>query len=304
MNEPEVVSELLRKTSRTLALSIPLLPEPMRAQVPVAHLVFRTLSTLESALAWSPARRVAALGELCALLAGPSVERAARVAGGWVRERPVERDAQLMLLAETPRVIAAFAELPAPVRASIEHYAARSATRLARFVARADARGVLHIDSLDELGDYCFASGGILAQMLTELFVLSRPRLKGLEQALAARAPSFGEGLQLVSILKEASVERPEGWLQLSRTMSLAPVFERASKDLVSALEYCELLHAAGERGLWAFNLLGTRLALASLRLLGESQVEPKLALGPGAFGLPAAGLAEAAPLELHLAWS
>ncbi len=41
------LEELLFKTSRTFALSIPLLPEPTRREVTVAYLLFRIADTLE-----------------------------------------------------------------------------------------------------------------------------------------------------------------------------------------------------------------------------------------------------------------
>ncbi len=41
------LEELLIKTSRTFALSIPLLPEPTRREVTVAYLLFRIADTLE-----------------------------------------------------------------------------------------------------------------------------------------------------------------------------------------------------------------------------------------------------------------
>ncbi len=52
------LDELLVKTSRTFALSIPPLPEPTRRQVTVAYLLFRLIDTVEDASHWPKQRRV------------------------------------------------------------------------------------------------------------------------------------------------------------------------------------------------------------------------------------------------------
>ena len=52
------IEDLLLKTSRTFALSIPMLPEPTRREVGVAYLLFRIADTLEDATLWTPERQV------------------------------------------------------------------------------------------------------------------------------------------------------------------------------------------------------------------------------------------------------
>ncbi len=64
---PPDLKELLEKTSRTFALSIPVLPEPTRRQVMIAYLLFRIADTFEDAAHWPPERRRGALGQFEAL---------------------------------------------------------------------------------------------------------------------------------------------------------------------------------------------------------------------------------------------
>jgi hypothetical protein len=55
-------------------------------------------------------------------------------------------------------------------------------------------------------------------------------------------------------------------------------VFELARADLAVANEYCELLRSSGApHGLWAFNSLNTRLAVATLTMLEQSGLGAKL---------------------------
>src|SRR5260221_5486408 len=82
------LDDLLEKTSRTFALSIPLLPEPTRREVSVAYLLFRIADTFEDATHWPRERRLAALNDFAALLAHPGPERAAALASAWVQTGP------------------------------------------------------------------------------------------------------------------------------------------------------------------------------------------------------------------------
>jgi farnesyl-diphosphate farnesyltransferase len=63
------LDSLLEKTSRTFALSIPMLPEPTRRHVSLAYLLFRVADTFEDAARWPRDRRLAALDDL-ALVVG------------------------------------------------------------------------------------------------------------------------------------------------------------------------------------------------------------------------------------------
>ena len=57
------LDDLLEKTSRTFALSIPVLPEPTRREVMIAYLLFRIADTFEDAAHWPPEERIAALAD-------------------------------------------------------------------------------------------------------------------------------------------------------------------------------------------------------------------------------------------------
>ena len=53
---------LLQKTSRTFALTIPLLPQPLQTEVAMAYLLFRIIDTFEDATRVGARRRAKALG--------------------------------------------------------------------------------------------------------------------------------------------------------------------------------------------------------------------------------------------------
>jgi farnesyl-diphosphate farnesyltransferase len=278
MTEQDLLQALLQKTSRTFALSIPMLPEPTRAQVAIAYLVFRIIDTLEDAVHWSPPRRLKALGEMKALLATLDPGEGQRTSARWLERPPLDHEGYLELLGATPRVLEALAALAEPARTSIVRHALRSAAGMAVFVDQSDPSGHLRLQTLEDLRDYCYAVAGVVGEMLTELFVLGRPELAGVARDLRERAVRFGEGLQLVNILKDVNADAAAGRLYLPPSAPLRAVFDLARADLAVANEYCDLLHSAGtDRGLWAFNSLNTKLALASLVILEAGGLGAKL---------------------------
>lgn len=264
--------ELLEKTSRTFALSIPLLPPPTREEVTVAYLLFRIADTFEDATAWSGERRIAALEEFCRLLEEPDDGRAGRLADAWSAEVPVDHDGYRELLREMPLVLARYDALREDGRALVREHTIRTARGMAGIVARTGEDGVLRLSDLQDLRDYCYVVAGIVGEMLTELFLVGRERLRTTADHLRERAVPFGEGLQLVNILKDSRTDASEGRLYLPPAISRSEVFDLAYRDLEAAAEYTLALQEAGaERGVVAFNALPIRLAWATLARVEEA---------------------------------
>lgn len=284
MTHSDVLQDLLEKTSRTFALTIPLLPEPTRREVGVAYLLFRIIDNFEDATYWTPTQRIAALQDFIRLMGDTAAEQstAAEVAvQQWLREPPLDHPGYLELLEQTPSVLAWHHALASDARDHIGKHLVRTAEGMARFVGRAGETGSLRLDSLHELRDYCFVVAGIVGELLTELYLLGDASLASVGDALRERAPRFGEGLQLVNILKDALPDAQEGRSYLPHDLPLTQVFELTRSDLVAALEYAEILRTAqAHPGVVAFNALNARLALATLEALHEHGLGSKLSRG------------------------
>lgn len=269
------IDELLVKTSRTFALSIPLLPEPTRREVGIAYLLFRIADTFEDAVSWPRERRLAALRELDELLASPAAA-GERVAGWLAPPPPIPHAGYQELLAASPAVLTAYAELGSKARDVIRRHLGRTISGMARFVAGSDERGVLALSTLAELREYCYAVAGIVGEMLCELFLLDAAALAPVAERMRARAAAFGEGLQLVNILKDAGGDAREGRCYLPAGVPRAEVLALARADLEAAREYVRALHEVhAPRGLIAFTALPVLLAADSLDLVERH--------GPGA---------------------
>lgn len=267
---------LLERSSRTFALCIPLLPEPTRREVLLAYLLFRIADTFEDSTEWPRERRTAALADFETLLAEPDPDRARELAAAWTREAPIDHDGYAELLAETPGVIAAYRKLRPAAREVIRRHVTRTSRGMADFVRRTAEGGVLQLEDVDALRDYCYVVAGIVGEMLTELFLLGRAALEPVREGLERRARHFGEGLQLTNILRDASADAVEGRRYIGPGVSRAALFELARRDLEIAAEYTLTLQRAGaEDGLVAFNALPVLLAFATLDRVEEE--------GPGA---------------------
>lgn len=272
---PPNLEELLEKTSRTFALSIPVLPEPTRRQVMIAYLLFRIADTFEDAAHWPPERRREALGEFEGLLLDPTPERARRLSAQWVAAGPSPHAGYCDLIARVPFVLESFFSLDPDAVMSVRDHVIRSARGMAGFVSRSDG-DTLVLKDLEDLKAYCYAVAGIVGEMLTDLFLLKRDALVPSTPYLRERAATFGEALQLVNILKDSSVDISEGRSFLPSSLPRSEVFALARRDLKTAGDYTLALQKAGApRGIVEFCALPAELAWATLE-----KVEAR---GPGA---------------------
>ncbi|MEM1180591.1 MAG: squalene/phytoene synthase family protein [Acidobacteriota bacterium] len=277
------LDDLLTKTSRTFALSIPLLPQPTRLEVTLGYLLFRIADTFEDAKDWGVDRKVAALNRFCDLLdlgcrkppGDPEVRRALEEAAlEWADAAPIDHDGYQELLREVPAVLEVFFALDEPARRLIREHVVRTSIGMADYVTRT-RDGELELRDLEDLQHYCYIVAGIVGEMLTELFVLGRPELDAAADDLRRRARRCGEAQQLVNILKDSAFDADEGRSYLAGA-ERKKVFALARADLRTAAEYILLLQDSGtDRGLVAFNALPVLLAKEALDAV-ESQ-------GPGA---------------------
>jgi len=272
-----VIDDLLQQTSRTFALAIPLLPEPTRNQVGIAYLLFRIADTFEDAVLWTRERRLEALGRFVELLdQDPTAAEALAVE--CLREPPLEHAGYQELVARMPLVLRDFGALPLPVRVAVRRHLIRSVDGMRQFVRRSDERNGLALTDIEDLRDYCYSVAGIVGEMLTELYLLDRAELATSAEELRNRAASFGEGLQLVNILKDAPRDAAEGRVYIPGDVELHALLELTGQALTRAEEYVELLRRAGTQpGLIVFNAFIAGLARSNLRILAARGLGAKL---------------------------
>ncbi len=268
--------ELLSKTSRTFALAIPLLPEPTRSTVCLAYLLFRVGDTLEDAGTWSRAARTEALAEWGELLVAMDVAKARTVKARWIAAEATRDESYRDLLDDVPNVLAELARLEPRTQRIVCKHALRTVQGMRATLERADAAGNVRIVDLEQLQAYCYIAAGIVGELLTELFVHDFPSLERVKGTLVENQVAFGEGLQLVNILKDQTQDAGEGRAYLPERVPHSVIIDMARADLVRARKYIDALTSGGAHpGVGAFTGLSAELAEATLVRLEED--------GPGA---------------------
>lgn len=266
------LATLLERTSRTFALTIPLLDEPLATDVGIAYLLYRIADTLEDAPLWGRTQRICALdsfGEW--LISGSSVgeER------GWldtVATCPPTKDTGcLELLARAEGVRTTAAQRGHDLSMAITMDVVRTSSKMAEFVARQTEDGGLVLTDLPDLREYCYAVAGIVGELLTEMFLRRDPSLEPERDTLMDLAPAFGEALQLVNILKDAPSDAREGRVYLPPGVERSEVVALARADLARANDYVTVLKQAGASShVRMFCELPARLAEATLDRLEQ----------------------------------
>ncbi|HQR08584.1 MAG TPA: squalene/phytoene synthase family protein [Gemmatales bacterium] len=263
------LEEMLTGTSRTFAITIPYLPEPERREITLAYLLLRIIDTLEDGVLWPVAVRARSLGEMVEFLVDPSPTEAVSLAIRWCDPPPCTNTGYLELLGSFPEIVSEIVELEPGSSAIICGHARRVAVGMAQS---------LNTPTLDlvSLRQYCYFVAGIVGELLTDLFLLRLNPTEEQAARLRELAVCFGEGLQLVNILKDAEADAREGRQYVPPQVDGREVFTLARRDLEAAAEYSQLLQSIGApSGIVLFTAIPTAFAQATL-----DRVEQQ---GPGA---------------------
>ena len=216
---------ILQGVSRTFALTIPQLPDPLRDVVGNAYLLCRITDTIEDEPSLSAAEKQAFSA------------RFVEVVAGRAKAEPFSRDlcARLSssttsheheLIANTARVIRITSSFSPAQRKTLERCVRIMSRGMLEFQQGATAAG---LDDLPHLDRYCYHVAGVVGEMLTELFCDYSAEIGRRRQELLALAVSFGQGLQMTNILKDVWDDRRRGACWLPRDVFLNAGFELGS---------------------------------------------------------------------------
>lgn len=196
----ERVSALLPLVSRTFALSIRLLGEPLRHRVGLAYLVCRLLDTFEDDPKLPQEDKILGLNSIADFLEGGAIPDLLPFSS-----KLTAPEAEITLVEESASLLKAIQTLPQEAAAPIRRWAAEMGRGMNGFSKRAEIR------TLEELEKYCYYVAGTVGMMLTGLFAqkygFSIKRIEKLERY----AVNFGLCLQFVNILKDSGPDFREG---------------------------------------------------------------------------------------------
>ncbi len=288
MDDERLQQYFLKGVSRTFALTIPLLPGQLAFAVSNAYLLCRTIDTIED----EPALPLAAKRRFCErwvrVVAGeedPDAFAAELLPGLTGATKPMERE----LIRHSRRIVAITHGLEDTPRRAIERCLATMSEGMIHFQERKRSSG---LPRLADLNRYCYVVAGVVGELLTDLFCHFAPHNAENYDKLMALATSFGQGLQMTNILKDAWDDRRRGACWLPRDLFLQegydldnlwdegndPGFQAGLKRLIgiahahlhNALRYTLLL-SPKDKGIRRFCLLALGLAILTIRKINHS---------------------------------
>ena len=283
--EPEREEQLffqrraLLGVSRTFALTIPQLPEPLRTVIGNAYLVCRIADTVEDEPRLTAKEKAHFLGRFVDVVAGraSATDFAAEL-------HPLLSDAtsaaERDLVKHTASVVLLTRGLRRRQRNAIQRCIRIMAAGTADFSA-ASARGLATLRDLDR---YCYHVAGVVGETITELLCEYSGKIAERGSLLRAQATDFGRALQLVNIIKDLWEDRARGVCWLPRDAfpqvdlstngdwtghefeaGVLKLVDRARGCLERALKYT-LLIPSRETGVRRFLLWTLGLAVLTLR--------------------------------------
>ena len=276
---PELVRDLLSRTSRTFALAIPLLPEPTRTALAMAYLLFRVADTVEDAGTWSQDTRVTALRELVLILRAADTAGAQRATQRWLADDITAHAGYHDLIAAFPDLLQELTTWQPARSALLREHAARTAEGMAQTLLEGDTAGHFRLNSMSALRKYCYVVAGIVGELVTALFLFDEPRLATVTSSLLANERAFGEALQLVNILKDERADAEDGRIYLPPGVPRQDVIALARADLGQARAYIQALRDGGAPpGFVAFTSLPVELATRALKAVEDRGTGAKVA--------------------------
>ena len=215
--------EAVQGVSRTFALTVDVLDEPMASQICLGYLLCRVADTVEDAGHIPPAEQTAVLRTYKAAI-DPETDTTIKAFRAEIDEwlpPPADRTDDWDVVAESPTILATFEQLDPEARSAIVPPVLEMVDGMAMFLDRHAADGGLRINNRDELEQYCYYAAGTVGNLITNLLVRGDVAEERARQ-LRATAEEFGLLLQLVNVSKdvyddyteENNVYLPAEWLE------------------------------------------------------------------------------------------
>ncbi|MFB6119938.1 MAG: phytoene/squalene synthase family protein [Halobacteriaceae archaeon] len=214
--------EAVHGVSRTFAVTVDVLAEPMASHICLGYLLCRVADTVEDAGHVPPAAQADLLRTYDAALDpddGTTMATFRSAVDEWLPATESRSD-DWAVVAEAPTVWATFANQPASVREAVVPPVREMVDGMATFVERYADAGGLRVGDRPELDRYCHYAAGTVGTLITNL--LTRGDVAAdRARTLYDTAESFGLLLQLINVSKdvyddytaENNVYLPAEWL-------------------------------------------------------------------------------------------
>lgn len=221
-SEDQYQDAILPGVSRTFALTIPQLPSDLRRAVTNAYLLCRIADTIEDDPGLEIPDKERFHEQFRKVVAG--TEDAAPFARALLGRMSDHMSAnERDLVGNTDRVVAVTHALRPTQRRALLRCVEIMSEGMREFERKQPRDGVADLTQLDR---YCYYVAGVVGEMLTELFCDYCPEMAPHRDRLMRLGVSFGQGLQMTNVLKDAWDDRLRGACWLPRDIFLEEGFD------------------------------------------------------------------------------
>ena len=276
-------TDILQNVSRTFALNIPQLPNPLGIVVGNAYLLCRISDTIEDEEALSPSQKRAFSNRWIEVVEGSNDPHTfAQDLATLLTLSATEYEHDLII--NTPRIIRITKSFSDSQQQILQRCVNIMVNGMTEFQEGASLDG---LSDIEHLNSYCYHVAGVVGEMLTELFCDYSDEIGARKTELFSLSSSFGQGLQMTNILKDIWEDQSRGACWLPQSVFLAydfdlsslskhhtdPRFIKGLNELISiasghlnnALQYT-LLIPPHETGIRRFCLWALGMAFPTLR--------------------------------------
>lgn len=215
INQQGWCHEIVKDVSRTFALTVEALDEPMASYIALGYITCRIPDTVEDSPDIGPKKQA----QLFYLFNEAMRERrTVREFVEAIPEEAFEPTDDWRLVKQAERALKGVRSLPLNIRRTLRDTAVKMTTGMDSMGQRHD--GQLRVQTVDELEEYCYYVAGVVGEMITDLLLAGADDKQ--QEVLTNNDVEFGLLLQLTNIAKDVHADwyeerdcyLPEGWLQ------------------------------------------------------------------------------------------
>ncbi|RPI10382.1 MAG: squalene/phytoene synthase family protein [Zetaproteobacteria bacterium] len=217
---PEPLPQILKRVSRSFALSLGVLPRSLRGPLGLAYLLARAADTVADTRILARVDRLRYLELLRGELDLPAPSRLAEIADAVTGPQRIAAERELLL--RLPACFAAFAQLPpddgARIRRVLGLLVEGMQADLRAFPGE-DETDLAALDTRADLDRYTYYAAGCVGEFWTEMAMAHRPACRAWDpDAMRRRGARFGQALQMTNVLRDLAQDLRNGRCYVPRS--------------------------------------------------------------------------------------
>lgn len=202
--------EMLRKVSRTFALSIEQLPNILRESVTISYLLLRVADCLEDTAEIPVEQKPGLLRLWTDVLDG---QTSVKQLTDRIANLNANDDYEVQVAQSADYILEKMRKLPL----EIQHIIVSRVQETSLGMARWQEHGPF-VEDESEMDDYMFQVAGLVGYLLTDIFAWYSPIIRKNHKQLMPLAREYGLALQTVNIIRGMRKDYERGWVFIPRT--------------------------------------------------------------------------------------